>query len=282
MNYLNIPFNRKIISLLSLLCCCYFVSAQNLPIKLTVATYNVGHFNQGWTGGFQFTGDTKYTKEQRKTTIQKAMLPWKYWIGEQSLDILCIQEWNSFFDADSLFNAEETLLKPYYNNIYFGKEHTWIHNGIATNHQLSKLRTKYSFGEYYSLIGDMVIGDITITIISTHIPWQKDWHIPALNSLISDLKQFEYFICFGDMNATDDEQLLFVKAGFNMANGGAQGWFSTTGGNNTLVGRTGGTNMNIDNIITSKNIKIFNVSAPYTGLNDADHLPIIADVVITE
>src|SRR5690606_3657143 len=142
--------------------------------------------------------------------------------------------------ADSLFNAEEELLKPYYNNVYFGKEHTWIHNGIATNYQLSNLRTKYSFGDYYALIGDLVIGGKTVTILSTHIPWQKEWHLPALDSLINDLKQLEYFICFGDMNATDKEQLRFLEAGFNMANGGAQGWFSTSGGNNTLAGRKGG------------------------------------------
>ncbi|MCK3685134.1 hypothetical protein [Maribellus sp. YY47] len=45
---------------------------------------------------------------------------------------------------------------------------------------------------------------------------------------------------------------------------------------------TDGINTHIDNIITSKNIKIMNISAPYTGLNDYDHLPIIADIIITE
>lgn len=256
--------------------------AAELPVKLRVVSYNVGHFNQGWAGGFRFMGAPEYGKEQRKISVRKAMLPWKYWIGEQSADIICVQEWNSYFDADSFFNAEKEILKSFYNNVYFGKEHRWIHNGIATNYQLSNLRTKYSFGDYYSLIGDLVIGGKKITIISTHIPWQKEHHLPALDSLINDLKQFEYFICFGDMNAKDNEQVRFLEAGFNMANGGAQGWFSTTAGNNTLAGRKGGPDMNIDNIITSSNIKIFNVSAPYTGLNDADHLPIIADVVITD
>ena len=37
----------------------------------------------------------------------------------------------------------------------------------------------------------------------------------------------------------------------------------------------------IDNIITSENIKIMNINAPLSYLNDFDHLPIIADLIIT-
>ncbi|WP_282189226.1 hypothetical protein [Maribellus sp. YY47] len=34
----------------------------------------------------------------------------------------------------------------------------------------------------------------------------------------------------GDINALDEEQLRFQEAGFNIANGGYLGWFTTTGG----------------------------------------------------
>lgn len=262
--------------------CAMNVMAQNnAPLKMRVGTYNVGHFNQGWAGGFRFNGDPAYSKEQRKSTTEKQVAAWRQWIGAQSLDFLCVQEWNRFFDADSNFNAEDELLKPYYNNIYFGNEHKWIFNGIATNYKLTNLRKKYSYGDYYALIGDMRIGNKTITVISTHIPWQKDWHKPALDELLADLKKYEYFICFGDINAMDKEQMFFREAGFNMANGGYQGWFGTAGGGLTLEGRQGKVDSNIDNIITSKNIKIMNVSAPHTGVNDFDHLPVLADLIIT-
>lgn len=240
--------------------------SNGAPIKLRVATYNVGHFNQGELGGFQ------------GRHANPEMLKWKAWIGEQSIDILGLNEWNKHFDKDSVFNAEENILSGYYNNIYFGDQNTWIYNGIATNYTLTNLRQKYSHGDYYALLGDLKIGDITVTVISTHIPWQKQWHTSALESLISDLKQYEYFICLGDINAIDEEQLNFKKAGFNIANGGNQGWFCTAP-SGELAGKKDG--IHIDNIITSKNIKIMKVSAPFTGLNDQDHLPVISDIIIT-
>ncbi|WP_129717440.1 endonuclease/exonuclease/phosphatase family protein [Pedobacter sp. SYP-B3415] len=265
----------KVTSILTTLCLLnLYAIAQlpdNLPLKLRVGTYNVGHFNQGSLGGFQGGG----------SHVTAEMMRWRSWIGAQSLDILGLNEWNENFDKGSTIQAAEALLKPYYANLYFGDRKRWIYNGIATNYTLQNIRQKKSSGDYYMILGDLKIGKKTITIISVHIPWQKDWHIPALDALISELNRHEYFICMGDINALDQEQLRFQKEGFNIANGGNMGWFATASGTNTLAGRSGGPNTNIDNIITSKNIRIMNVSAPHTGLNDLDHLPVLADVVVT-
>ena len=246
-------------------------SRDNIPLKLRVSSYNIGHFNQGRLGGFQGEGKM----------VQAELQNWKNWIGKESIDILSVNEWNKYFDKDSTYLAQEHILEPYYNNIYFGKETRWIYNGIATNYTLENIRQVKWAGDYYALLGDLVIGEKTITVISAHIPWQKDWHKPSMDSLIAELKKYEYFICLGDINAFDEGQLRFLQAGFNMANGGNMGWFGTAAATNLAAGRKGGANTNIDNIITSKNIKIMNVSAPLTGLNDLDHLPIIADVVVT-
>lgn len=267
--------NKIIIFLLSslLLASLSATSQTNdkLPLKMRVGSYNVGHFNQGRLGGFQGSGN-----------ITKAELQnWKNWIGQESLDLLVINEWNKYFDKDSVFHAADELLKPYYNNIYFGKENRWIYNGIATNYKLTNIRQKDFSGDYYALLADLTVGKKTITILSIHIPWQKDWHQPSFDSLLSELAKYEYFICLGDINSFDDDQLRFIEAGFNMANGGNQGWFGTAAAKNLAAGIKGGANTNIDNIITSKNIKIMNVSAPFTGLNDLDHLPILADIIIT-
>ena len=261
-------------SLFMLLLVTLHLNAQtkdNMPLKLRVSTYNIGHFNQGQLGGFQGGGN------RAKAELQN----WKNWIGKESIDFFIVNEWNKHFDKDSTFIAEDELLKPFYNNIYFGKQNRWIYNGIATNYHLKNLRQVDFSGDYYALLGDLVIGKKTVTIISVHIPWQKDWHKPSADALIAELKKYEYFICLGDMNANDEAQLNFVKEGFSMANGGHLGWFSTAAATNIIAGRKAGPNTNIDNIITSKNIKIMNVSAPFTGLNDLDHLPVIADVVIT-
>lgn len=276
---------KKLFGILGLIACTYFAGAQTtspFPLKLRVASYNVGHFNQGLAGGFRFMGEPGSDKTQRVTMAKRQASAWRQWISEQSLDIIGFQEWNKYFDVDSALNAQDELLKPFYNNVYQGKEHKWIFNGLATNYKLTNIRSKYTHGDYYALIGDLKIGNKTITVISTHIPWQKAWHVPALNAFIEDLKQFEYFICFGDMNSADAEQMQFREAGFNMANGGHQGWFGTSGGTLILEGRQGRADSNIDNIVTSKNIKIMKVSAPRTGVNDYDHLPVIADIIITD
>lgn len=256
--------------------------ADNAPLKLRVGTYNVGHFNQGVKGGLEVRGKNYYPdrKDVTEKYILKEMLGWKKWIGEQSLDLFCVQEWNRYFDQDSTFIAENELLKPYYNNVYFGDEHVWIYNGIATNYHLYNLRQQYWFQDYYALIGDLKFGNKTIKVISTHIPWKAEGHKPALDSIIAELKKYEYFICFGDTNASDAEILRFREAGFNIANGGDQGWFATS--SRVILDRMkDGADRHIDNIITSRNIKIMNVLAPHTGLNDLDHLPLIADVIIT-
>jgi len=253
------------------------------PVKLRVGTYNVGHFNQGMKGGYEPKGKRFYPNKNSTTDryIQKELLNWKKWIGEQSMDIFFVQEWNQYFDQDSTYNAADELLKPYYNNLYFGKAHTWIFNGIATNYHLQNIRTQYWYEDYYALIGDLKLGDITVQVISTHIPWQAAGHKKALEAIKNELKKYEYFICAGDFNAKDDAVLSFKEAGFNIANGGHLGWFATS---RTVIldCMQDAPDRHIDNTITSSNIKIMNVSAPTTGLNDLDHLPLLADIIITK
>ncbi len=262
-----------LLGLCVLTCTTVFGQLQdNLPLRIKVGVYNLGHFNQGRLGGFQGSGKM----------MQAELFRWKSWIAQQGLDIFAVNEWNRYFDKDSTVVAEEALLKPFYKNVYFGKENKWIYNGIATNYTFENIREEKWDGDYYAVLGDLKVGNKTITVISSHIPWQKEWHDSSMDALLTQLKKYEYFICMGDMNAADKMQLKFTEAGFNMANGGAQGWFGTAAGTNAAEGRVGAVpNRGIDNIVTSSNIKIMNVSAPFTTLNDLDHLPILADLIVT-
>lgn len=243
-------------------------TTQKHPLKLRVGTYNVGHFNQGKVGGYQ--GDD----------IQEELQRWRTWISLQSFDIFVVNEWNKTFDKNEVgsVDATEALLKPLFDNIYFGDANKWIYNGIATNFKLENLRQVQWQGDYYALIGDLRIGEKIITIMSTHIPWQKEHHAKAINDMTAEMKKYEYLICMGDMNAFDTTQLNFQKEGFSIANGGYQG-FLCTAPKSKRMGRKDG--LHIDNIITTRNIKIMNVSAPGAGLTEDDHYPVIADVVIT-
>jgi endonuclease/exonuclease/phosphatase family metal-dependent hydrolase len=224
---------------------------------LKIGTYNVGHFNCGKLGGYQGNDANKQLKK------------WKKWIKKQKLDIMSVNEWNYYFDKDSTIKATEKLLDPIYKSVNFGPLHKWIYNGIATNYKVENIRcVTWLHKEYYAVIGDIKFGDKTLTVISTHIPWQKDTHGKSLEDLITEMKKYEYIICMGDMNALDEEQLNFQKAGFNIANGGAQGFVRTV---DELKKKH---DISIDNIITSKNIHIYNVTAPKSGLSNGDHNPI--------
>lgn len=246
-------------------------TSEPLPLRLRVGTYNVGHFNQGRLGGFQGEG----------RIVESDLNRWRKWIGEQSLDLFGVNEWNRYFDKDSTFQAKEELLDSYYKHVYLGTENTWIYNGFAANFELYNIREEVWAGEYYAIIGELRVQDKTIHVISTHLPWQKEWHDQSVRDLIQLLGGYEYFICLGDMNARDENQRLFTEAGFNMANGGAMGWFPTNANRTASSGYMGKEDVNIDNIVTSPNIKIMNVRVPQTGLNDLDHFPVMADLIIT-
>lgn len=239
----------------------------NSPIKLRVGTYNVGHFNQGHPGGYQ--GEDIDTEMKR----------WRQWIGEQSMDMFFVSEWNGAFDSNNTLNAADELLYPYYNNVTFGEEFTWIHNGIATNYHIDNFRQiDLTHKEYYAIVADMHIGDMIITLMSVHIPWQECCHESSLDMLIEEMKKYEYVICGGDINASKSNQLRFLEEGFNIANGGNEGWFCTWAKDCDKEDKE---NAYLDNIITSKNIKIMNVVSPRNELSDNDHWPILADIIIT-
>lgn len=259
---------NKVLMVLTMALCLFTSTAQTpdkYPLKLRVGTYNVGHFNQGKLGGYQ--GED----------VQEELQRWKSWIGAQSLDFFIVNEWNKRFDKDSTYNAEAELLKPIYNNRYFGDANRWIYNGIATNYTLTDIRQVNWFNDYYAILGDLKVGKRTITFMSTHIPWQKEGHAMGVEAMINEMKKYEYLICAGDINALDTMQLRIQKAGFNIANGGFNGWFCTA----PQSEKKGKTDVHIDNIITSPNIKIMNVSAPHTGLTELDHSPVLVDLILT-
>src|SRR5690606_39356141 len=54
-----------------------------LPI---LATFNVGHFNQGVAGCLEVRGEAVYGKEGKQRYAQMEMLAWRDWISRQSLD----------------------------------------------------------------------------------------------------------------------------------------------------------------------------------------------------
>jgi endonuclease/exonuclease/phosphatase family metal-dependent hydrolase len=246
-----------------------YLSAQTTnvtPLKIRVGTYNVGHFNQGKLGGYQ-ESDPKDAAER-----------WRTWIKQQSLDVFFVNEWDLHFDKAGAMDATELLLKPTYDNVLFGKKNKWIYNGIATNFKISNLRqVELTFKDYYATLADWQVANTVITLMSVHVPWQQCCHETSIDALIVELKKHQYLICGGDLNAPDRNVLKIKNAGFNVANGGDEGWFCTAAARCSTTTN----DVHIDNIITTRNIRISRVAAPNSGLNDLDHLPIMADVTIS-
>ena len=158
----------------------YSQTDENQPLRLRVGTYNIGHFNEGKLGGYQLDD------------VQIELQRWRSWVGEQALDILVLNEWNETFDKDGKINAQKEILDPVYNNVYWGTANKWIYNGIATNYKLENIRQVNWAGDYYAILGDLKIGKKVITIMSTHIPWQKEMHLQSIEAMIKEMKKYEY------------------------------------------------------------------------------------------
>ena len=246
-------------------------SAQNTiapkPSKetvLKVASFNTGHFNMGNLGGYQ--GDD----------VIGTLSLWRDWIRKQKCDILLVQEWNLFFDKDSVYTAQKELLEPFYRNIVWGDLNEWIYNGICTNLPIQGKQVKKLSSQYYAVVTNANIAGKQVALVSVHLNWNVNYHTLDLTQFIEFLKGFEYFIAGGDMNASQAGQLLFKAAGFNIANGGDYGFISTSPGGTSKVSDR----CCLDNIITSANIEIRHPYSSITNVNDQDHLPILAEVVI--
>lgn len=235
------------------------------PVTIRVGTFNVGHFNQGKLGGYQ------------EADVDAAVQRWRDWIKAQALDFFFVNEWNFHFDRARTREATDHLLKPLYNQVVFGPQHTWIYNGIATNYRITKTgEVPLTHKDYYAVCAEWPVRGVKVTLMSVHVPWQKEAHDTSIDALIAEMQRHPYLICCGDLNTPDRNVLKLKAAGFNVANGGAEGWFCTAA---SKCGQATD-RVHIDNIITSPNLDIRKVSAPRTGLNDLDHLPVLAEVVL--
>ena len=235
-------------------------------IVLKVGSFNTGHFNMGNLGGYQ------------GKNVTGTLSLWQEWISQQKCDILFLQEWNVFFDKDSVYLAQKELLDPYYTNIVWGDLNEWIHNGICTNLPIQGKQVKRFNGAYYAVVTFTDFFGKQVALVSVHLNWNVNFHELDLTQFIEFLGEFDTFIAGGDINTTKEGQLRFKKAGFNIANGGDYGFICTSPGNTSRADLD--SKCCLDNIITSPNITIMHPYSSTTHVNDQDHLPILAEVVI--
>ena len=237
--------------------------------KFRICSWNIGHFALG------ATSDTRITYSNYSEMRNK----WAAKINEMNADIICCAEYNTFVVNAEGDNppilASATIFEPY-QYAYVGKKLGYAQQCIFSPSELfdvNEVDFPVVTQSRYYLVGTLLINNIPVKIVSTHLDWNGDDKRQAqMQKLINDFANEEYVIICADFNvATSDEYDVFASAGYEMANHGYMGDLPTHPAGNAPE-------TYLDNII-SKGFKINGIHV----LNDAelsDHCAIYADLTM--
>lgn len=231
-----------------------------------VMSYNVGKWSYGVGGGYE---DTSTLSEKLKTT--------RRFFGKINADIVGMQEKRNGFDKDNTIDANTEIIGHWYP--YFATRDvstlTWDVSEIRSKYEIfdggyGKLSTdrNYIYG-YAELYGKKVF------LLNVHLdPFSAEKRATERTEILQILSDKKYFIMTGDFNATtgESEYADWISHGYNVANGGFFGNYITTHDVEQMI----------DNIVTSKNIRIDNVEVHSEAYDmcSSDHLPIVAELTL--
>ena len=264
---------KKALVLLFLTFCLVTLNAQNKHFtKITVASWNIGHFALGKSG------DTKLTH----SVLDFYKQTYRAYFNELNADILSLIEYNPLMvnatDDQPAVEAREAILSNYHE-AQIGPKYDYncnaiFSNGIEVLRTETVLFTKMVQKRYYLVTTMRLDGDI-VKVVSTHLDWNQGengapYRAIQIQELIEAFKNDKYVIMCADWNVgKTDEYDAFIKAGYDMANHGYLG---------DILTYPAGSNPRsyLDNIIT-KGFAISNVKV----INNAmlsDHCLIKADL----
>ena len=242
--------------------------------KITVASWNIGHFALGKAADSRIALDDAPDKA----------LAYRRFIDAVGADIMAVVEYSPEFvrDADGqmLLPARDEVFAGYTNAIVGPK---WDYNGNAifsNGFPLSVGETtrfaKATQPRYY-LATDIVIGGETVKFVSTHLDWNQGEHgaeyrATQIKEIIEAFDAYPYVILCADWNVSNTAEYdAFLHAGYRMANHGTVGDLPTyPAGDNPRSA--------LDNII----VKGF-VPSRVRILNEptlSDHCLIVADLTL--
>lgn len=218
---------RNIISLLAVLLLVFGLNAQgNRFTKITVASWNIGHFALGKSG------DTKLTHDVLDFNCQA----YRALLNDVGADILALVEYNPLMvnatDDKPAVDAHKAILSNY-RDAQIGPKYSYNCNAIFSN-GLQVLRTdtvmfsKMVQKRYY-LVTTMLLDGDTVKVVSTHLDWNQGENGAAYRALqiqeiIEAFKHDKYVIMCADWNTgKPNEYDTFTQAGYDMANHGYLG-----------------------------------------------------------
>lgn len=270
--YIKVPDNAKYIRLSTLNSNEQRVYTRN-PLLLKVGSFNVGI----WTDGK--SSNARVDPANVKTEGIKL----RRFLGNTNFDFLLCEEATHEFDKDYKIDAYEYCFK---NNLPF---HWKTKSSTEGSPQVRRflLTGKYELINvtYHDYECESTRGYVTfecnisgrnITFIVCHLSLESSSdgiRQQEMGELANILKKCEYGVLCGDFNAFSIDEFTTHFSEFNLSNHGYYGDFNTWP-------VTGWESWNhcIDNIITTKSIKITNVLMGEIAMSD--HKPLIAEIEI--
>jgi len=251
---------KKTFVLLLLTFCLVTLNAQNSHFtKITVASWNIGHFALGKSG------DTKLTH----SVLDFYKQTYRAYFNELNADILALIEYNPLMvnatDNQPAVEAREAILSNYHE-AQIGPKYDYncnaiFSNGIEILGTETVLFSKMVQKRYYLVTTMRLDGDI-VKVVSTHLDWNQGengapYRTLQIQELIEAFKNDKYVIMCADWNTSNstNEYDAFIEAGYEMANHGYLG---------DILTYPAGSNPRscIDNIITKgfahSNVKVIN------------------------
>lgn len=264
---------KKILILLPALLLAFSLNAQNRQFtKITVASWNIGHFALGQSG------DTRLSHDELKFHQQS----YRAYFNDLNADILALVEYNPLMvnatDKNPAVVAREAILSNY-RDAQVGPKYSYNCNAIFSNGievlgtdtvMFSKMVQK----RYYLVTSMRIDGDI-VKVVSTHLDWNQGengapYRELQIKELIDAFKGDKYVIMCADWNTSKPTEYdAFIEAGYDMANHGYLGDL------NTYPAGTAPRSA-IDNIIT-KGFAISNIAVVNNAML-SDHCLIKADL----
>ena len=252
--------------------------SANIPVKLRIAHWNVGHFALG----------TSYTSTITHEDYPVARQKWVEALNGINADILMLCEYSANIvnaeDEQEAINARLDIFGKIYNKYYIGSlpnatsyMRTAIFTNIALKNTKEVVYTHTVQGGRYYYCGEIMLGNTLVKLVETHLDWNQGnngatYRAEQIQKLITDFADYPHVIIGGDWNVgNSNEYDAFVNAGYEMAN---HGWL---GNINTYPAGDNPTSC-LDNILC-KGFKINGIKI----VNDAtlsDHCCIYADFTL--
>ena len=270
--YIKVPDNAKYMRLSTLNSNEQRVYTRN-PLLLKVGSFNVGLWTDGESSNARV--DPANVKEES--------IKLRRFLGNTNFDFLLCEEATHEFDKDYKIDAYEYCFKnnlPFYWKTKSSTEGSPQVRQFLLTGKYELINVTYHDYECESTRGYVTfecnISGRNITFIVCHLSLESSSdgiRQQEMEELANILKKCEYGVLCGDFNAFSIDEFTTHFSEFNLSNHGYYGDFNTWP-------VTGWESWNhcLDNIITTKSIKITNVLMGEIAMSD--HKPLIAEIEI--